>query len=176
MVQFSHPYMTTGKTIALTRQIFVGKVMSLFFNMLSRFVTTFFPRSRFFPSGGQSIGASASAPVLPVNIELTSFRIDWFNLFAIQGTLKSLLQNHTLKTSILWHSAFFMVQLSHPHMTTGKNTLTIQTFVGKVMSPLFNTLFRPRLIPTSFQQSFFFFFCKENLYYFALVFIHWICS
>ena len=86
-----------------------------------------FPISSLFASGGQSIGASASAPVLPVNIELTSFRIDWFNLFAIQGTLKSLLQNHTLKTSILWHSAFFMVQLSHLYMTTGKTiALTIQ--------------------------------------------------
>ena len=84
-----------------------------------------FPMSQLFVSGGQSIGASASAPVLPVNIELTSFRIDWFNLFAIQGTLKSLLQNHTLKTSILWHSAFFMVQLSYLYMVTGKTVALI---------------------------------------------------
>ena len=74
---------------------------------------------------------------------LISFRIDWFDLLAVQGTLKSLLQHHSLKTSILWCSAFFMVQLSHPYITTGKTiALTIRTFVGKVMSPLFNTLSR----------------------------------
>ena len=66
---------------------------------------------------------------------LISFRIDWFDLLAVQGTLKSLLQHHSSKASILQCSAFFMVQLSHPHMTTGKNiALTRQTFVGKVMS------------------------------------------
>ena len=74
---------------------------------------------------------------------LIFFRIDWFDLLAVQGTLKSLLQHHSLKTSILWHSAFFMVQLSHPFMITGKTVaLTIWTFVGKVMSLLFNTLSR----------------------------------
>ena len=74
---------------------------------------------------------------------LTSSRIDWFNLLAVQGTLKSLLQLHTLKESILQCSAFFMVQLSYPYMTTGKTTaLTIWTFVSKVMSLLFNTLSR----------------------------------
>ena len=73
--------------------------------------------------------------------ELISFRIDWFNLLAVQGTLKSLLQHHNLNASILWCSAFFMVQLSHLYMTTGKTTaLTIWTFVDKVMSLLFNTL------------------------------------
>ena len=62
---------------------------------------------------------------------LISFRIDWFDLLAVQGTLKSLLQHHNLKASILWCSAFFMVQLSHPYMTTGKTiALTIQTFVS----------------------------------------------
>ena len=72
---------------------------------------------------------------------LISFRIDWLDFLAVQGTLKSLLQDHSLKTSTLWCSAFFMVQLSHPYMTTGKNTALIrQTFVGKVMSLLFNTL------------------------------------
>ena len=66
---------------------------------------------------------------------LISFRIDWLDLLAVQGTLKSLLQHHSSKASILWHSAFFMVQLSHPYMTIGKNiTLTRWTFVGKVMS------------------------------------------
>ena len=73
---------------------------------------------------------------------LISFRIDWFDLLVVQGTLKSLPQHHTSKASILQHSALFMVQLSHPYMTTGKTiALTIQTFVGKVMS-LFNTLTR----------------------------------
>ena len=77
------------------------------------------------------------------NSGLISFNIDWFYLLADRGTLKSLLQHHGLKVSILWHSAFFMVQLSHPYMTTGKTiALTIQTFVGKVMSLLFNTLSR----------------------------------
>ena len=73
---------------------------------------------------------------------LISFRMDWFDLIAVQGTLKSL-QPHSLKASILWCSAFFMVQLSHPYMSTGKNiSLTIWTFVGKLMSLLFNTLSR----------------------------------
>jgi len=71
---------------------------------------------------------------------LISFRTDWCDLLAVQGTLKSLLQHHSEKASILWHSAFFMVQLSHLYLTTGKTTaLTIWTFVGKVMSLLFNT-------------------------------------
>ena len=74
---------------------------------------------------------------------LISFRMDWFNLLAVQGTLRSLLQHHSSKTSVLWHSAFFMVQLSHPYMTTEKTTaLTRWTFVDKVMSLLFNMLFR----------------------------------
>ena len=73
--------------------------------------------------------------------ELIYFRIDRFDLLAVQGTLKSLLQNHSSEASILWCSAFFMVPLSHPYMTTGKTiALTIQTFVGKVTSLLFNTL------------------------------------
>ena len=72
---------------------------------------------------------------------LISFRMDWLDLLAVQGTLKSLLQHHSSKASILRCSAFFMVQLSHPYMTTGKTTaLTRRTFVGKVMSLLFNTL------------------------------------
>ena len=67
--------------------------------------------------------------------------MDWLDLLAVQGTLKNLLQHHSAKASILWHSAFFMVRLSHPYMTTGKTiALTRQTFVGKVMSLLFNTL------------------------------------
>ena len=74
---------------------------------------------------------------------LTSFSMHWLDLFAVQGTLKSLLQHHTSKASILQGSAFFMVQLSHPYMTTGKTiALTRRTFVGKVMSLLFNMLSR----------------------------------
>ena len=74
---------------------------------------------------------------------LISFRIDWFDLLAVQGTLKSLLQHHSSKASILQCSAFFMVQFSHPYMTTGRAiALTIWTFVGKVMSLLFNMLSR----------------------------------
>ena len=72
---------------------------------------------------------------------LISFRVDWFDLLAVQGTLKSLIQRHSSKASILWCSAFSMVQLSHPYMTTRKTiALIIWTFVGKVMSLLFNTL------------------------------------
>ena len=74
---------------------------------------------------------------------LISFRMDWLDLLAIQGTLKSLLQHHISKASILWHSAFFMVQLSHPYMTTGKTiALTRQAFVSKVMYLIFNMLSR----------------------------------
>ena len=70
---------------------------------------------------------------------LISFRMDWLDLLAVQGTLKSLLQHHSSKASILQHSAFFIVQLSHPYMTTGKTiALTRQTFVGKVLSLLFS--------------------------------------
>ena len=92
-----------------------------------------FPISQFFTSGGQSIGVSASTSVLPMNIQ------DWFPLgwtgwisFAVQGTLKSLLQHHSSKASILWGSAFFIVQPSHPYMTTGKTiALTRWTSLAK---------------------------------------------
>ena len=74
---------------------------------------------------------------------LISFRMNWLDHLAVQGTLKSLLQHHSSKTSILQHSVLFMVQISHPHMTTGKTiALTRRTFVGKVMSLLFNMLSR----------------------------------
>ena len=76
-------------------------------------------------------------------LNLGKFRIDWLDLLAVQGTLKSLLQHHSSKASILWHSAFFMVQLSNPYKTTGKTVvLTSQTFVSKVMSLLLNMLSR----------------------------------
>ena len=84
---------------------------------------------------------------------LISFRMDWLDLLAVQGTLRSLLQHHSSKASILWHSAFFIVQLSHPYMTTGKTIALIwQAFVGKVMSLLFNM--RSRLVITFLQVDF----------------------
>ena len=101
-----------------------------------------FQMSQFFASGGQSIGVSASASVLPVNIQ------DWFPL----EWTESLLQHHSSKASILQPSAFFIVQLSHPYMTTGKTVaLTRWTFVGKVMSFLFNML--SRLVITFLPRS-----------------------
>ena len=83
---------------------------------------------------------------------LISFRMDWLDLLAVQGTLKSLLQHYSSKASIFWHSAFFMVPLSHPYMTTGKTiALTSQTFVDKVMSLLLNML--SRLVITFLPRS-----------------------
>ena len=91
---------------------------------------------------------------------LISFRLDWLNLLAVQRTFKSLLQHHSSKASILWHSAFFVIQLSYPYMTTGKNiALARLTFVGKVMSLLFNMLsrlvivFLPKSLLISWLQS-----------------------
>jgi len=105
--------------------------------------------SRLFAAGGQSIRVSASA-ISPSNeysgtfrIFRIYFRMDLMDLLAVQGTLKSLLQHHRLKATVLWHSAFFIVQLSHPYMTTGKTiALTRWTFVGKVMSLFLNMLSR----------------------------------
>ena len=83
---------------------------------------------------------------------LISFRVDWLDLLTVQGTLKSLLQHHTSKASILWRSAFFIVQLSHPYVTTGKTiALTRRTFVDKVMPLLFNIL--SRLVITFLPRS-----------------------
>ena len=83
---------------------------------------------------------------------LISFRMDWLDLLAVQGTLKSLLQHHSSKASILWCSAFFIVQLSHPYMTTGKTkALTRLTFVGKVTSLFFNML--SRLVTTFLPRT-----------------------
>ena len=90
-----------------------------------------FPRSQFFVWGGQSIGVSASASVFPMNIQ-DSFPLGWLDLLAVQGTLKSLLQHHSSKASILQCSAFFIVQLSHPYMTTGKTiALSRRTLLAK---------------------------------------------
>ena len=101
----------------------------------------FFPMSQFFASGGQNLSFSIS----PCNeySGLISFRMDWLDLLSVQGTLKSLLQHHSSKASIFRCSVFFIVQFSHPYMTTGKTiALTRWTFVGKVVSLLFNMLSR----------------------------------
>ena len=217
IVQLSHPYMITGKCIALTRWIFFGRVMSLLFNMLSQFCSVQFSLSVMsnsswpyelqharppcpsatpevhsnscpsswwchpaisssvvpFYSCPQSLPAPESFPmsklmrwpkywsfsfsIIPSKeIQgLISFRMDWLDLLAVQVTLKSLLQHHSSKPSILQHSAFFTVQLSHPYMTTGKTrALTRWTLVGKVMSLLLNMLsMLSRLIITFLPRS-----------------------
>ena len=100
-----------------------------------------FPKIELFAKGPKYWSFSFNISPSNEHSGLISFRMDWFGLFAVQGTLKSLLQHHSSKASIL--QAFSLVQLSHPHMTTGKTTaLTIQTFVGKVLSLLFNMLSR----------------------------------
>ena len=101
-----------------------------------------FTKSWPFPSGGQSIGASES--VLPMNIQdWLPLGINWFDLLAVQGTLRSLLQNHSSKASILQHSTFFIVHFSHLYKITGNTiALSIGKFRGKIMSLLFNTLSR----------------------------------
>ena len=99
--------------------------------------------SQLFTAGAKILSFSFSISPSSEYSGLISFRIDWFELLAVQGTLKSLLQHYSLKASILWHSPFFMVQLSLLYMTTGKTTaLTRPTFVSKVMSLLFNMLSR----------------------------------
>ena len=112
-----------------------------------------FPMSQLFTWGGQSIAVSASSSVLPMNTQNWSpFRMDWLDLLAVQGTLKSLLQHHSSKASIFRHSAFFTVQPSDPYVTTGKTiALTRETFVGKVMSLLFNM--QSRLVITFLPRS-----------------------
>ena len=100
---------------------------------------------------------------------LISFRMDWLDLLAVQATLKSLLQHHSSKASILWHSAFFLAQLSHPYMTTGKTiALTRQTFVSKVMSLLFKML--SRLVITFLPRS------KHLLISWLQSHLHWFWS
>ena len=109
--------------------------------------------SQFFTSGSQSIGVF-SFSISPSNeySGLISFRMDWLDLLVVQGTLKSLLQHHSSKAPILWLSAFFIVQLSHPFMTTGKTiALSRQNFVGKVMSLLLDML--SRLVITFLPRS-----------------------
>ena len=111
-----------------------------------------FPISQLFTWGGQSTGVSALPSVLPKKSQLISLRMNWLDLLAVHGTLKSFLQHHSSKESLLQCSAFFTVQLSHPYMTTGKTiALTRQTFVGKVMSLLLNML--SRLVITFLPRS-----------------------
>ena len=108
--------------------------------------------SQLFVSGGQSIGWSFSFSISLSNecSGLISFRTDWFDLCAVQGTLEILLQHHNSKVSILQPSVFFMVQLSHPYMSTGKTiALNIWTFAGKVTSLLFNMLSEKAMAPHS---------------------------
>ena len=110
-----------------------------------------FQMSQLFTSCGQNIGVSASASVLPMNIQLISFRIDWFDFLAVQETLKSLLQHHSSKASILRCSAFLLSN-SHIHTQLLKTiALTRRIFVGKVMFLLFNML--ARLVITFLQRS-----------------------
>jgi len=102
-----------------------------------------FQMSQLFASSGQNIGFSFNISPTNEHPGLISFRMDWLDLLAVHGILKSLLQHHSSKASILQHSTFFIVQLSHPCMTTGKTiALTRWTFVDKVMSLLFNMLSR----------------------------------
>ena len=114
------------------------------------FLPSIFPSTRIFSKESDLRSKwpkywSFSFSVSPSNEHswLISFRIDWFDFPEVQGTLKSLLQHHSWKASILWHSAFFMIHLSHPYMTTGKTiALTRQNLISKVMSLLFNMLSR----------------------------------
>ena len=108
--------------------------------------------SQFFTSGGQSMEFQLQHRSSNEHPGLISFRMGWLDLLAVQRTLKSLLQHHSSKASVLQHSAFFIVQLSHPYMTTGKTiALTRWTFVGKVISLLFNML--SRLVITFLPRS-----------------------
>ena len=121
----------------------ISSSVALFVFCLQSFPGSWSFPSQLFASGGQSVGVSASATVLPMNIQ-GWFLLGLTGLISLQSKrLSSLLQHHSSKASILRHSTFFMVQLLHPYMTTGKSiALHRRTFVGKVMSLLFNMLFR----------------------------------
>ena len=116
-------------------------------------VSKYFPMNQLFAWGGQSPGASTLASFLPKKSQgLISFRMDWLDLLSVEGTLKSLLQHHTSKASILQHSAYFTVHLSHPYMATGKTiALTRRTLDGKLMSLLLIIL--SRLVITFLPRS-----------------------
>ena len=130
----------------------ISSSVVLFSSLLQSFPASgSFQLSQFIPSGSQSIGISASAS--NEQSELISFKINWLDLLAVQGTLKSLLQHHSSKASILLHWAFFIVQLSHPYTTTGKTiALTRWTFAGKVTS-LLTFLPRSKRLFISWLQS-----------------------
>ena len=130
-----------------------SSVIPFFCHLQSFSASVSFQMSHFFASGDQSYWGF-SFNISPSNeyLGLISFRMDWLDLFAVQGTLKSLLQHHSSKASILQLSAFFIVQLSHLYMTTGKTTaLSRETFVDEVMSLLFNML--SRLVITFIPRS-----------------------
>ena len=133
-----------------------------FFGLQSFPASGSFPKSQFFTSGGQTISFIFSISPSKEYSGLISFRIEWFDLLAVQVN-KSLLQHHSSKASILRHSAFFIVQLSNPYMTTGKTkALTRQTFVGKVTSLLFNMLSR-------FNDFFFLICCLGSMIIFTTI-------
>ena len=166
---FVTPWTAAGQaSLSITKSWSLLKLMSIKSVMLSNhlilchphlLLPLIFPNIRVFSSESVlrirwSKYWSFSFSISPSNeySGLISFRIDWLDLLAAQGTLKSLLQHHSSKASILLHSAFFIVQLSHPYMTTGKTTaLTKRAFVGKVMSLLFNML--SRLVITFLPKS-----------------------
>ena len=135
--------------LAQTYVHWVGDAIQPSHPLMSSFCLQSFPASGSFPVSGPS---HQIAKILELQLEhqsfqwifrIDAFRMDWLDLLAVQGTLKSLLQHHSSKASILWHSVFFMAQLSHPYMTTEKTiALTRHTFVGKVMSLLFNMFSR----------------------------------
>ena len=126
-----------------------------------------FPMNQFFTSGGQSIGVSAAASVFPMNIQ-DWFPLGWTGWISLQWKgLSSFLQHHSSKASILRHSAFIIVQLLHPYMTTGKTiALTRQTFVGKVMSLLFNILIRLVITFLPRNKNLLFHGCSHHLQWF----------
>ena len=144
--RLSYPPLSPGvhpNSCPLSQWCYLTNCCPFSFYLQSFLASGSFAMSWLSSSVGQSIGASPSASVLPLNIQGWFPLIDLFDLLAVQGTLKSLLQHHSSKTSIVLHSAFFMVQLSQSYMTTGKIiALDIHTFVSKVISLLFNMVSR----------------------------------
>ena len=136
--EFAHTHFHwVGGAIQPSRLLFSSSLLLSIFSNIRVFSNESALRIRWLKDWNFSISPSSEYS------GLICFRIDWFDLFAVQGILRTLLQYHNLKASILWHSAFFMVQLLHPYMTTGKTiALTRRTFVNKMMSLLFNPLSR----------------------------------
>ena len=156
-IWLSHPMDCSTPGFPVLHHLSLVKLLSIELVMPSKYLVLFFPRL-LLPSVFPSIRVFSNESVLCIRWPeycsfstspsseysgLISFKIDWFDLLAIRGTLKNLLQNNSSKASVLWHSAFFIVQLLHPYTTTGKTiALTIWIFVTEVMSLLFNTLSR----------------------------------